>query len=272
MQNSENSEKSKGILVFAHNTHVDYVRIADQTSRLASRFLGLPVSLITDADATPGFTYDRVIRTSNTGENTRTIDGESKPWRNHDRYMAYELTPYAETLLLDTDYLILDQNLLKLFETTGDYRLMHHSITPSGIMPESMGETSLPFVWATVMMFRKSHRSQILFSLWGRIQRNYEYYRALFNIRERNYRNDYALAMANIIINGYDVNESQGIPWNMMTIEQPVERMLIGNNSLRIYHDNHAIVTPYQNIHVMDKTYLQSTDFEKIVETICESA
>jgi len=272
MQNSENSEKSRGILVFAHNTHVNYVCIADQTSRLAAHVLGLPVTLVTDADAVPKFAYDCIIRTQNTGENTRTMDGHSVPWRNHDRYQAYELSPYAETLLIDTDYLILDQNLLKLFGTTGDYRLMHHSITPTSAMPESMGETSLPFVWATVLMFRKSDRSQFLFSLWGRIQRNYEYYRALFNVRERNYRNDYALAMANIILNGYDLNESQGIPGRMLTIEESISGMKLCDDFLRIYHADRAVVTPYQNIHIMDKTYLQSRDFSQLVEAMCESA
>ena len=94
--------------------------------------------------------------------------------------MAYELSPYEETILIDSDYLILDDSLLKLFATNFDYRLMHYNRTPSGPSLEMMGNTSLPFVWATIVLFRKTLRAKLFFSLVGRIQRNYNYYRMLY--------------------------------------------------------------------------------------------
>ena len=135
-----------------------------------------------------------------------------------------------------------------------------------------MGETSLPFVWATVVLFRKTERARLLFNLIGRIQRNYQYYRALYNVRERNYRNDYAFAIANSIISGYSVNETQGIPWRMFTVDRRIEKIMLTDNFIQIYYDDEATMVPYQNIHVMDKNYLQSRDFEQLVEAICEPA
>ena len=272
MPNSENSVKSRGVLVFAINTdHTDYVKIADRTSTITHHTLGLPITLVTDQDSTPRFNYDSIIRIDNQGENWRLNSEVKISWKNFGRYLAYSLSPYHETLLLDTDYLVLDRNLLKLFHTQWDYRLQHHNRTTTGPSYEQMGLTSLPFVWATTVAFRKTEKSKLFFNLIGRIQRNYNYYRVLYNIREGNYRNDYAFAIANNIINGYNLNEGSGIPWPMFTIDDKIERMELTESQVRIYHQNSAVVTPYQNIHIMDKVYLQSDDFGWVTEAIIES-
>ena len=274
MTNSNESVKSRGVVVFAFNsTNVDYVAIADQTSRLISHNLNLPVTLITDIDADPKFSYDQVIRINSSNGNFRTdLDNQIVEWKNFGRYQAHELSPYYETLLVDTDYLVLDDSLLKLFATDFDYRLMHHNTTPAGASYEEMGEVSLPFIWATVILFRKTERARLFFNLVGRIQRNYTYYRALYNVREVNYRNDYAFAIANNILSGYSLNEDQGIPWSMFTIDQKIERIMLTDNFIQVFHEEKATVIPYQNIHVMDKEYLLSRDFEQVVEAIVEPA
>jgi hypothetical protein len=271
--NLNDSEKSKGVVVFAFNTQIDYVGIADRTSRLIAHSLNLPITLVTDYTANPVFAYDNIIRVDLTDSGTNFISTDSKKeWRNFGRYLAYEFSPYDDTILIDTDYLVLDDSLLTLFKTDFDYKLMHHNRTESGPSYEMMGETSLPFVWATVVLFRKTKRARLFFNLVGRIQRNYNYYRMLYNIRERNYRNDYAFAIANNIISGYSLNEDQGIPWTMFTIEKKIERIMLTDTFVQVYYEDTATVIPYQNIHVMDKEYLQSRDFEQVVEAICEPA
>jgi len=254
---------SRGIVVFAFNTEtVDYVKIADRTSQLASRFMDLPVTLITDHDADPEFRYDNIITIDPQGNNWRD---KNVQWRNFGRHYAYTLTPYEDTVLLDCDYLVLDSSLSSLFDTEFDYKLMHHNTNYAGAVYEKMGETSLPFIWATVILFRKSKRAEMLFELVGKIQRNYGYYRKLYNIREGNYRNDYAFAIANNILSGYNLNEDQGIPWPMFTIEEKIDQVLYDDNFLYVYGDGIGKVVPRQNTHVMDKQYLQSQDFEQLV-------
>ena len=273
MKNSKKSAESRGVVVFAFNTQVNYVEIADQTSQLISHWLNLPVTLVTDATAEPKFDYDHVIKLDVAAGNIRhDLNGHTVEWKNFGRYLAYELSPYEETILLDTDYVVLDDSLLKLFKTDFDYRLMHHNATPAGPSYQQMGETSLPFVWATVVLFRRTERSRLFFDLVGRIQRNYPYYRALYNVREGNYRNDYAFAIANVILNGYNTNEDQGIPWTMFTIDKPIGRIMLTDNFIHVHHDDEATVIPYQNIHVMDKAYLLSRGFAQVVEAICEPA
>jgi hypothetical protein len=273
--NSKSSAKSKGVVLFAFNTGTtDYVTIADRASRLIAHNLKLPITLITDVDSVPAFNYDQVIRIDNSvGNNFKTdLQGKQTEWRNFGRYLAYELSPYTDTILLDTDYIVLDDSLLTLFKTDFDYKLMHHNATPTGPSYEMMGETSLPFIWATVVLFRKTERAKLFFNLIGKIQRNYRYYCTLYNVRERNFRNDYAFAIANCIVSGYNLNEVQGIPWPMFTIEKKINRIMLTDTQVQVHHADSAVVVPYQNIHVMDKEYLLSRDFEQVVEAICEPA
>ena len=280
MQNLKKSAKSRGVIVFAFNTTINYVGIADLSSRLIAHNLKLPITLITDMDSDPKFKYDQVIRIA--PEHTTNIRGAAGDkqiqWRNFGRYLAYELSPYYETILIDTDYLILDDSLLKLFDTKFDYKLMHNNQTNTGPSTDVMGTTGLPFVWATVVLFRKTERAGMLFNLVGRIQRNYNYYRMVYNISKGNFRNDFAFAIANNILNGYTLNEAQGIPWPLFSIYHNIESITKSGCFLKI---NHAVIATdkwplttivaQQNIHILDKQYLETNNFKQLVEQLCES-
>ena len=268
MKNSSEFEKSKGVVVFAFNTSdVDYVSLADKTSKLTKHHLGLPITLITDVDSTPQFGYDRVIRINAKTGNFRTNNGIKKEWRNFDRYTAYELSPYDTTILLDGDYLVLDDSLLVLLEQDFDYRLMHQSRGLKDPLYSMMGSHGLPFVWATVVLFNKSKSTEQYFDLIKRIQNNYPYYKTLYNCNG-SYRNDYAFAIANIILNGYGLDEYKGIPWSMLTLEQAIDNIELKNNFLVVRQAAAAHVIAKQNIHVMDKKFLMSENFNRFVNNV----
>ena len=273
MQTSSELEKSKGVVVFAFNTSsVDYVKIADLTSRLTGHFLKLPITLITDNNSTPAFAYDKIVRIDYSGNNFRSVNhGGTAEWKNFGRYLAYELSPYDETILLDGDYLTLDDSLLKLWDSNFDYRLMYNSTTPDGRINNRMSAIGLPYVWATVVLFRKSAKSKMLFEFVSRVQRNYPYYKTLYT-GDGSYRNDYAFAIADMILNGYAINLQQGIPWDMMTIENPVSDIIIKGDTLIVREYERAVVTPKQNLHIMDKKYLQHEYFERFVNEVTNVA
>jgi len=241
---------SRGVLIFAFNTEaVDYVAIAEQTARLVKHTLGLPVTIITDQEV------------DNTFTNVRAGYAGGTAWRNGDRYTAYDVSPYDETILIDSDYLVLDRSLLTLLDTTEDYRLQHNGVG-------NMGVLSLDYVWATAIVFKRTEKTRLLFNLVGRIQRNYSYYCKLYQLRERNFRNDYAFAIANNIINGYTPNQSQGIPWPMLTIDKPVKQIEV-NGDMLVVREDMAKFIPRQNLHIIDKDYLQSDLHVKFVDQIC---
>ena len=274
IMNSDASAESKGVVFFAFNTaDVDYVRIADLSARLVEQHLNLPITLITDTESEPKHTYDKVVRIEYKGNNFRNdhITKEVKQWRNHGRYTAYEHSPYDNTLLIDTDYLVLDDSLLRLMELDYDYRVMENSNSSAETMPARMGQVSLPYLWATVVMFRKCPRSKMFFDLIGRIQRNWGYYRNLYMVDGTSYRNDYAFAMSNMIMNGYCSSRKNIIPHKMFTVVQEVVRIDTNlKDKLIVRLMDVALTIPKHNIHIMDKNFLVSENFEEFIEEILD--
>jgi hypothetical protein len=258
-KSSKKSEKSRGILAFAFNTPTtDYVSIANNTLALASKKLGLPYTLITDTE-------------DSTFTNTR-FDIDQKAfvgWRNFNRYSAYELSPYNETVVIDVDYLVVDDSILKIFDCEWDYLLQRNSHALTADWPRLMGNQSLPYVWATVFAFRKTPRAKLFFDLIQRIQKNYSYYRALFNIQERNYRNDYAFSIADIVLNGFVVEE-KSIPGSMLAINQVIHDVQYKDSKFVIRDDSSAYVVPRTNLHIMSKQYLQSENFHKLIKDLID--
>jgi len=262
MKNSKKSEKSRGIVAFAYNVDtIDYVSIAKNILELASQLLGIPYTLITDKE------FENTNYTMRCDVDT----GEFIKWRNVGRHHAYELSPYDETLVIDVDYLILDNNLNKIFDVNWDYLLARTSTALTTTWSSQMGETSLPYVWATVFAFRKTPRAQMFFDLVGRIQRNYAYYCALFNVQERNFRNDYAFAMADIILNGYALYK-KSIPGSILAVDQPIESICLSNKKVIVKDKNRAYVLPRTNLHIMSKTYLQSDDCQQFINQVLDES
>jgi len=268
MQNLDELEKSRGVVVFAFRSEtVDYVKIADQTSRLIRKNLNLPITLITDPNTAVNFNYDKIIEIKNTGSNFRTTqDNQLVEWRNFGRYLAYQLSPYDETLLLDTDYAVLDSSLNKVWDCDFDYKIVQESTLPEAIFQRRMGYLSHNWLWATVVFFRKTKKAKALFDLIGRVQRNYKYYKTLFNLNG-NYRNDFAFAIADIVVNGYTVDLTNYLPDTMLSIQKTIQSIEVKESKLISRHDNTAVVTPWQNIHIMDKNFLTTKQFERFVDS-----
>jgi hypothetical protein len=256
MTNLNASVKSRGVVLFAVNTDtVDYELIAERASRLITHTLNLPVTVVT--------------KMTGTQTNTRVGYAHGTKWFNGDRYRAYELSPYDETLLLDSDYLVLDDALLKVLDTTVDYTIMTDNQNFIHNMTGNMGEMSLNYVWATAVAFKKTSRSNNLFDLVRRVQNNYQYYSKLYNLRRGNFRNDYAFAIADNILNGY--TPSSGIPWTMLTVDKTVKALEFKNNKIVVREEESAHVIPCQSLHIMDKDYLQSDSYEEFIGTVCKN-
>jgi hypothetical protein len=258
MQKSNVLEKSRGIVAFAVNTSTtDYVAIANRTVPLAAKVLGLPYTIITE---------EKVAKYARFSTRTDVDTGQTVEWKNVGRNSAYQLSPYDETLVIDVDYVVQDASLLKIFDISWAYILQRHSRSLNDEhMPHLMGEHSLPYVWATVFAFRRNPKSEMFFNLVERIQENYLYYRELFNITNRTYRNDYAFAMADIILNGFRVRNDVSIPGWMVNVTQTINSIEAQDNRLIIKDRDSAYVIPKMNLHVMSKQYLQSENFNKFV-------
>jgi hypothetical protein len=267
MKNCEKLEKSKGVLYFVFDTdQFLYSKIAEQSAKLVKKFLGLPITIITDQQTNIDFDVDNIIRVNTDNEITNTryssSVGHKTTWRNGYRYLAYSLSPYDETFVLDIDYLVLNNNLLKLSETSLDYCLYKNNqyIDIETNHVETMGIFSLPYLWATAVFFRKTKASELLFDLVKRVQFNYSYYRALYNISAGNYRNDYAFTIADNVLQGYQ--QSTHIPWILNTVTKNIKNLTYRNNTVSVRYQDTALVLPMNDLHVLDKIFLQSENFK----------
>jgi len=257
--NFNQSEKSNGVVLFAYNTeNVDYISIAETSAHFIKKFLKLPTTLITDQNISNNI-FDKVIIDKNEFANTRE---DSINWRNGNRFRAYALSPYDETILLDSDYIIMDDSLLKLLNTTQDYRIFKDTEFLDINHDAKMGQMSLEFLWATGIVFKKTLKTKLLFDMVRNIQKNYLYYYDLYQVRSNKFRNDFAFTIANNIINGYSIDTNCIIPWKLISIHK-LNSLEIKDDMLIIRFQNKTVVSPLQSLHIMDKEFLLSDTFYK---------
>lgn len=225
---------SKGVLVFArNNAQIDYVKQAVFLAKRVKQFLDLPTTIVTDSTEyllteypNAQEIFDRIISivwkekdlTDNTtlskteNHSIRTFyDGtlvEKKlQFKNETRTLAYELSPYDETLILDTDVVICNDVFKHCFNQEHDFLIYDKSyefveIDREGIF-DRISDSSVKFYWATCVYFRKTKTNKIFFDLLQHIQENWKHYDRIFQINTPYYRNDYSFSIAIHIMNGY---------------------------------------------------------------------
>jgi hypothetical protein len=210
---------SRGVVVFAFNSSkYNYVEMAEYCARRADHFLELPTTIITDEESAQTITYDfdNVVIVKSDKSNTR----EQQVWINKGRYQAYELSPYEETLVLDVDYIINSDKLLKTFDYSDSFCC--HNRTEMLMYPEApqeyLSSYSYNSLWATVIMFKKSDRAKQIFGTLEMVQNNYDHYANIHSFVGGIYRNDYALTLALKIVNGHADVPSDYIPWNLVHV------------------------------------------------------
>lgn len=224
---------NNGILIFAHNnTELDYVLMSLIAAKLAKKHLNVPVSLVTD-DATIAWskkskihsqikkTFEQVIiveaPSSNNYRNLRDGNESKKvPFVNANRVSAYDLTPYDNTLLIDSDFLIFSDRLNNYWNLDYDVMIgksMNDVLgTRSEILDKKVSEIGPHMFWATTVMFKKNNHSKIFFDLVSYIKENYKYYGDLYRFDTRQYRNDITFSIAKHILNGFEETVIGSLP------------------------------------------------------------
>jgi hypothetical protein len=184
----------------------DYYRMAVAVAQRVQRFLNLPTTIITDettlaSHGAGDYKFDHTIVV----EPDRNNHLKNAVWINKNRYRVYDLTPYDDTLVLDTDYMINSSRLLQIFEQPSDfccYRTARY-IGTGNATNEMIGKNSHSTYWATVMRFTRTERTRDLFEMIKLIQENYVYYAELHGFLPYTYRNDHALTIALHTVNGH---------------------------------------------------------------------
>ena len=89
---------------------------------------------------------------------------------------------YDETVVMDTDYIVANSNLNKVFESKEDFLINYkaqHVDFESRYTEEMkyVSDTGIEMCWATVFYFKKTERTRILFDLINHIKNEWEFYR-----------------------------------------------------------------------------------------------
>jgi len=204
---------TRGVLIFAqNNSEIDYAKISLFAAEQVKRHLNVPVSLITDSkdwllqsQPTAADVFDQFITTwTDTQQTKRFYDGtlasKTLTWKNLNRSDCYDLTPYDETLVIDSDYIINSSNLAKIWDNVNDFLIYQDSFDLAQWRDDRsfryLNQYAIPFYWATAFYFKKSNENQAFFDLVKHVKLNWSYFRALYNIDSTVFRNDFAFSIA----------------------------------------------------------------------------
>ncbi len=221
---------SRGCLIYAfNNEEVDYITIAREAARRVKLYLGVPVCLVTDSieqvkkvdpdgkffDTVIDVWQDKQLKPTAellNGRNVRqyadgTLTIKKANFKNSLRTKTYELTPYDETLVIDSDYFLANDILKHCWEQEQDFLIYKEGYDLSGYRIHQeftkVSDYTIDFYWATAFWFRKSETTKTLFDLIDHIRENWDYYKLVYQFASHMYRNDHAFSIALHIMNGY---------------------------------------------------------------------
>jgi hypothetical protein len=255
---------TKGIVLIAHNNDVvDYFSMAVYTAKRVNKFLNLPVTVITDSQSfyETSNVFDNIIQVTPDNTNTK----KKQKWINKKRHKVFDLTPYDETIILDTDYMINSNNLLKLFDDH-DFKC-HNSVRWLLENDDQECINNIPILWATVMKFKKTSRTEQLFNLMQMVEDNYNHYSRIYKFIPSPYRNDYALTIALKTVNGHLTNSMDYINNRLWHVSDKVKVERIDSTCYMLYKEDLGVNKRYYininnvDFHMIDKNnYLELID------------
>jgi hypothetical protein len=232
---------TRGGLIFAHNSRdIDYALLSIISGGLAKKYLDIPLTLVTDESTVEWMHESNIWNTANSvfekitivdrpvTDNARRLhDGlESKtiPFINSTRADAWDLTPYDQTLLLDSDYLIFSDQLNNYWDLDSSVMISQsmNDIRGDriGFLDKNVSETGVHLFWATNVMFTKNKESKLFFELVKDIKINYNQYSDVYRFDSRQYRNDIAFSVAKHFLDGFETNLTNTLPSLLTVMDQ----------------------------------------------------
>ena len=267
----------KGVLIFGFsNDQIDYFRQAIWCADRVNQYLGLPCTIITDKTPSQNSSHHIVIANAESGgSRVYSIQSQvvTKAWYNASRYAAWDLSPYDQTVVLDSDYVVCSDQLLDLFDSNQSILAIKHvyDITNrGGFAPYERISVhrGLHHYWATVLYFDRSQISKDFFSVMGMIQKNYDHYANLYEFPSHPFRNDFAVSIALNTIYGHVPDAIPEIPWHMANVFADVGVKIHAKDTFEFTYRQGSqgawqrMLLSRQDFHCMNKI-----DLEKIYAT-----
>jgi hypothetical protein len=123
--------------------------------------------------------------------------------------------------VLDADYIVASNQLQSVLECDEDFLAHRWAYDVTGINNfeglNYFGDVRMPQWWATVMIFNKSKTAKLIFDTMAMIRDNWTHFRHIYKNNVSTYRNDHALSIALLIVNGHTLDHA-GIPWQLASL------------------------------------------------------
>ncbi len=270
---------TKGILIFAkNNQQFNYIKQAEVAAAMAKFYLGKPVTLITVEEEyknNQSKIWDQVIFLDNVHieENTRAVYIENKAekntWYNLDRLLAYDLSPYDETILIDGDYLIQNGRLNEVWENVEPMLMNIDSRLPAKqqehIYEKVITDGYQPVHWFTVCFFRKCKQAEEWFTMAKHIKEHYNFYSTTYNSPYRFYRNDITASIASHIMNGYKDGYIKSLPTRQVNSYHPESILDIQLDNITLKTSDGPVRLRQTNVHLLNKIEIED-NYDRFME------
>ena len=276
----------KGVCFFAYNNdQLDYVKMALAAGKYVKKNLKLPVCLITDEGSESWLeeshskaiikeVFDYIVITNDVMKKNRRRHFDS-PWtefaaqfNNSNKHKIYEYSPFEQTLLLDIDYIVKTDTLLKYFDNERPVCMFDNATTVRNETPaleeRFLYDAGIKMWWSTVVYFDRSDFSKMFFDTWSHVAENYEFYQYLYNFPSKLFRTDYCVSIAVHILAGMQdtqvlLGNFDGTALLNMSQKDDIIKVHNANEWIMLAHDqkevwkNILVKVQNQDIHVMNK-------------------
>lgn len=243
-----------GILIYNFPSHIDYTSIAERCVAQCKKHLpNIPIMSV----GHPLSGADNHYQLENPQHNKKVFGNKSKTWHNLARHLSLQISPWYRTLVIDSDYIVMTEQLLKLFASDQQI-LMHrewYDITNDSVATIPIGNSSIDMMWATVLKFDRTPEVEQFFHNWQKVIANYFYYAKLFGFSSHVIRNDFAVSIALKQLLNFGSIDHCVIPWPIHTTRDTVHVKQIQNNSITLA-DAKSNFTVAFDCHVLNKESL----------------
>ena len=218
-------KEKQGVCFFVYNNNqLDYVDLLMLAARYVKEYLKLPVCMITDKGTYSWMlesqsesdidTYIDYIKITNDEFKDNLRTHKDSPWseftaqfQNSNKHKIWEYSPFEQTLLMDTDYIVKNDFLLQSFNNPG-VSMYNNAVSTRNDPPHRnevlLYPSGIKMWWSTVVYFDRSEFSKMFFDLWDHVADNYEFYQFLYNFPGGLFRTDYCVSIAVHILNGME--------------------------------------------------------------------
>lgn len=217
--------------------------------------------------------FDRIIISEE-----KFLSGERRhydsPWftfksefNNQNRVLTYDYSPYNETILIDVDYLVMNNSFDGIWDTKEEL-LINHKVVDlqnkplNSITDRRLSKYGIPLYWATVVYFKKTPFTKIFFELVKYIREEYNFFQFLYGFNKGFYRNDFSFSIAAHILGGYKTGGVASLPEDKLIISlqrdgiaevlDSKEIIFLSHNQDREW-ENTLVNMKDLNVHVMNK-------------------